>query len=415
MEAISSGIGEIDRLLGGYLVRGKVYLLEADNGTLPQGILLPFVKNGLTTNELVIFACNERPAEEVLDQLREYNIEVDTAISKKQLLILDLWSEGQIDAPGIVCAGNPADPHKIMYSYQQVFHFAANRDPKIPFRIVTDSLSGSVMTFGFERAYRLASRAVRLMRLGQGVGLSVVVPRMHETIVTESFERLYDGVIRLVLKEEYDHLQRYIRVLKSPLLGFQGQRVPYEMTSKGIEMSIDLIQAPPEVKVGMNMIKLGVLELFNERVVILPFTIINTILRSLTASFELEMLIPVLVAAAQEGLNHVVPPLLERFKGQEPQDQIGGFIKMAGLLGLGHMQVSYDDENKEYNIILDQSPIAASMKDIGIAVDFIHSAMLSNLFEAVFDKPFITEEILCVAKGDPHCEFRVYPAKKPRR
>lgn len=415
MEAVSSGIAEIDRLLGGYLVRGKVYLLEADNGTLPQGILLPFVKNGLSTNELVIFSSNERPAEEVLEQLREYNIEVDTAIAKKQLLILDLWSEGQIDAPGIICAGNPADPHKVMYSYQQVFHFAANRDPKIPFRIVTDSLSGAVMTFGFERAYRLASRAVRLMRLGQGVGLSVVVPRMHEPIVTESFERLYDGIIRLVLEEEQDRLQRYIRVLKSPLPGFQGQRVPYEITSKGIEMSVDLIQAPPEVKVGMNMIKLGVLELFNERIVIFPFTIITTLLRNLALSFELETLIPVLMAAAQEGLHQVIPNLLVQFKGQEPQEQIGGFIKMVGLLGLGHMQVSYDAEDKEFNVILDQSPIGSAMKDIGMAIDFIHSAMLSNLFEAVLGQPYITEEILCIGKGDPHCEFRAYPAKKPKK
>ena len=88
MEAVSSGIGEIDRLLGGYLVRGKVYLLEADNGTQPQGVILPFVKNGLNTNELVIFASNERPGEDVLDQLREYGLEVDTAIANNQWITL---------------------------------------------------------------------------------------------------------------------------------------------------------------------------------------------------------------------------------------------------------------------------------------------------------------------------------------
>ncbi|MFX0169643.1 MAG: ATPase domain-containing protein [Candidatus Hodarchaeota archaeon] len=412
MEAISSGIGEVDRMLGGYLVRGKVYLLEADNGTQPQGIILPFIDNGLKTNELVIFACNERPAEEVLDQLREYKIEVDTAIANKQLLLLDLWSEGEIEAPGIISVGNPADPHKVMYSYQRVYQFAMRREPKIPFRIVTDSLSGSVMTFGFERAYRLASRVTRLMKLGHSVGLAVVVPRMHERFVSESFERLHDGVIQLILVEETDRVQRYIRVLKSPLPRFQGQRTPYELTTKGIETSLDLIDTPPEVRVHLSMVKQGVLQFLEERVVITPFSVLNTILRNLAMSFELETLIPVLTSAAQEALHQVVANLLEPFKGQEPHDKIGGFLKLMGFIGLGRMQVSYDEDDEEFNIILEDSPFYLSLGNLGIAVDFVHSAILSNLFEAVFQTPYIAEEILCMGKGDPNCEFRVYPAKK---
>ncbi len=415
LEAVSSGIGEIDRLLGGYLVRGKVYLLEADNGTQPQGVILPFVKNGLNTNELVIFASNECPGEDVLDQLREYGIEVDTTIANKQLLILDLWSEGKIEAPGVVSVGNPADPHKVLYSYQQVYQFAINREPRLPFRIVNDSLSGLVMTFGFERAYRLASRAARLMKLGQSVGLSVVVPRMHDPLVSESFERLYDGVIRLVLEEEQDRVQRFVRVLKSPIPGFQGQRVPYEITSKGIQMSVELIETPQEIKAGLNMVKHGVLQFFDERIVITPFSILSSLLRNLALSFELETLIPVLMSSAQEAMHEVVPKLLAQFKGQEIPAQIGGFAKMVGLLGLGNMQISYDEEDQEFTIMLEHSPLATSLKDLGLAIDFIHSAMLSNLFEAVLDQPYITEEILCVAKGDPHCEFRSYPAKRPKK
>ncbi|MDO8057061.1 MAG: ATPase domain-containing protein [Candidatus Hermodarchaeota archaeon] len=414
MEAISSGIGEIDRLLGGYLVRGKVYLLEADNGTQPQGIVLPFIDNALKTNELVIYACNERPAEEVLDQLREYQIEVDTAIAGKQLLLLDLWSEGEINAPGIIGVGNPADPHKVMYSYQQVYQFAMERKPRIPFRIVTDSLSGSVMTFGFDRAYRLASRATRLMKLGHSVGLAVVVPKMHEQFVSESFERLHDGVIRLILKEESDRVQRYFRVLKSPLPGFQGQRTPYEHTSKGFEMSVDLIDSPPEVRAHLSMIKPGVLELSNERVVITSFSILNTILRDLALSFNLEALLPVLTSAAHEAFHQVVLNLLEIFKGQEAHEKLAGFLKLMGLVGLGRMQVAYDEDDAEFNVTLEDSPFSFSVGDLGISVDFIHAAMLSNLFEAVYKTPYIAEEVLCVEKGDPHCEFRVYPAKKTK-
>jgi predicted hydrocarbon binding protein/KaiC/GvpD/RAD55 family RecA-like ATPase len=389
-------------------------LLEADNGTQPQGIILPFIDNGLKTNELVIYACNERPAAEVLDQLREYKIEVDTAIAGKQLLLLDLWSEGEINAPGVISVGNPADPHKVMFSYQQVYQFAMDREPRIPFRIVTDSLSGSVMTFGFDRAYRLASRATRLMKLGHSVGLAVVVPKMHDKFVSESFERLHDGVIRLVLTEEANRVQRYIRVLKSPLPGFQGQRTPYELTSKGIEMSVDLIDAPPEVRAYLSMVKQGMLELSGERVVITPFSILNSMLRNLAMSFDLEALLPVLTSAAHEGLHQVVLNILELFQGQEAHEKLGGFLKLMGLIGLGRMHVTYDEDDSEFNLTLEDSPFSFSLGDLGIAVDFIHAAMLANLFEAVYETPYIAEEVLCMGKGDPHCEFRVYPAKKTR-
>ncbi len=40
--------------------------------------------------------------------------------------------------------------------------------------------------------------------------------------------------------------------------------------------------------------------------------------------------------------------------------------------------------------------------------------MIANLLEAVWGRPYICEEILCVAKRNPHCEFRAYPAKHHR-
>jgi KaiC/GvpD/RAD55 family RecA-like ATPase len=238
MKPASTGINAIDKLLGGSLLRGKVYLLEADNGTRPTGLIYPFVKNALKQGEMIVFACNERPAEEVMEELQEYTIDVEAAIKAKQLVVLDLWTETEQSIDGVIYAGNPGDPHKVMYAYQRAYEDVMKREKRIPIRVIMDSLSGAVMNFGFERAYRLASRACRLMKLGKAVGLSVVVPGMHQDIVAESFEHLYDGVIRLTLDEDPEIIQRYIRIIKSPISDFDSRLVPYEVTQTGFKLTI---------------------------------------------------------------------------------------------------------------------------------------------------------------------------------
>ncbi|MFX1562126.1 MAG: RAD55 family ATPase, partial [Promethearchaeota archaeon] len=226
-------------LLGGSLLRGKVYLLEADNGTRPTGLIYPFVKNGLNQGEMIVFACNECPAEEVMEHLREYTIDVDAAIKAKQLVILDLWTESEESVEGVIYAGNPGDPHKVMYAYQRAYEEVTKKEKRVHVRVIMDSLSGAVMNFGFERAYRLASRACRLMKLGKAVGLSVIVPRMHQNFVAESFEHLYDGVIRLTLHEEPELIQRHIRIIKSPVAEFDSRLIPYEMTATGFKINLE--------------------------------------------------------------------------------------------------------------------------------------------------------------------------------
>ncbi|MFX1562408.1 MAG: RAD55 family ATPase [Promethearchaeota archaeon] len=233
MEATSFGVQVLDKLLGGSLVRGKTYLLEADSGTQPRSITYPFVKNALDTGELVIFASNEEPAEDVAVRLQDYGIAVDAAIKAKQLLLLDLWSENEEEAQGIIRAGNPADPHKVLFVYSQAYEYAVKNLTRMKSRLILESLSGSVTQFGFERAHRMASRVVRMMKQGGVVGLSVLVPKMHAPTVSESFKYLYDGVIQLTVQDENDRLQKYIRVVKSPLPGFITRRIPYEVTNNG--------------------------------------------------------------------------------------------------------------------------------------------------------------------------------------
>lgn len=233
MEAAHFGIEVLDKLLGGSLVRGKTYLLEADSGTQPRSITYPFVKNALETGELVIFASNEEPAEDVMARLQDYGIDWEAAIKAKQLLFLDLWSETEESAPNTIRVGNPADPHKVLFVYSQAYEYVVKQSAHTRSRLILESLSGAVTQFGFERAHRMASRVVRMMKQGGVVWLSVLVPKMHAPTVSESFKYLYDGVIQLTVRDENERLQKYIRVAKSPLPAFVTRRIPYEVTADG--------------------------------------------------------------------------------------------------------------------------------------------------------------------------------------
>ncbi len=229
----SFGIAEIDQLLGGSLLRGKSYLLEADNGTQPQSLVYAFIKYALDHKELVVYASNEEPAEDVISWLSDSGVDVDKAIKAKQLLILDLWSETEDKLLGTIRVVNPSDPHKVMFVYNQAYDFISKRK-KQPSRVIVDSFSGTVTNFGFERAHRLASRTVRLMKLAGCVGLAVLVPKMHPATVSESFKHLHDGVIQLTLVEVHDKLQKFVRILKSPRPHYNTRRIPYDVTPSGI-------------------------------------------------------------------------------------------------------------------------------------------------------------------------------------
>ncbi len=233
----SFGIAEVDQLLGGSLLRGKSYLLEADNGTQPQSLVFAFTKYALNHGELVVYASNEQPPEDVMTRLQDSGVDVDEAIKAEQLILLDLWSEKsekEEPLPGILRVGNPGDPHKVMFVYTQAYNYILERQARTPSRVIIESFSGTVTNFGFERGHRLASRVVRMMKLVGAVGLSVLVPKIHPATVSESFKHLHDGVIQLTLIEVHDKLQKFLRILKSPRPLYNTRRIPYDITPDGI-------------------------------------------------------------------------------------------------------------------------------------------------------------------------------------
>ncbi|MFX1474663.1 MAG: RAD55 family ATPase, partial [Promethearchaeota archaeon] len=139
----SFGITVVDQLLGGSLLRGKSYLLEADNGTQPHSLVFAFVNPALSQGELVVYASNEEPAEDVMTKLGDSGIDVAQAIKKEQLLFLDLWTEKEEPIPGVLRVGNPGDPHKVMFVYNQAYDFISKRKTRTPSRVIIESFSGT--------------------------------------------------------------------------------------------------------------------------------------------------------------------------------------------------------------------------------------------------------------------------------
>ncbi len=406
---VSFGIADIDQLLGGSLICGKSYLLEADNGTQPQSIIFPFIKHALTKGELVVFATNEGPAEDVLVKLKEYSINIDKAIKGEQLLILDLWSENEDNGPGILRAGNPDDPHKVLYTYNQAFKNALEDREDRPRRVVMESLSGAVSTFGFERANRLADRATRMMKIGQAIGLSVLIPKMHPPTVSESFRHLYDGCIQLTLQEHHNRLQKFIRILKSPLSGFETRRIPYEVTDAGLAISLNGIEKSEEMKTGLHQVAEGVLQLFGERCMILPTEALAHLVRQLLTEKDIAKVGPDIYASTYKSVRRAPTLLLKRIKTANPDNPLKGFTRIVKLLGFGDLEISKDPTSEEYTIILRKSPVAEVMKGFGAPVDFIHAGIIAAMLEELEGKPMRCQETMCLAKGDKHCEFQAGP------
>ncbi|MGE5218364.1 MAG: ATPase domain-containing protein [Chloroflexota bacterium] len=86
---ISTGITELDTLIGGGLIKGKTYLVVGEPGTGKTVFGLQFLMSGLLQKEKGLYvAIDEKPAE-VIEQAASLGWDLAPYIDSKQFLILD--------------------------------------------------------------------------------------------------------------------------------------------------------------------------------------------------------------------------------------------------------------------------------------------------------------------------------------
>jgi predicted hydrocarbon binding protein len=294
----------------------------------------------------------------------------------------------------------------VLFTLNKAYEFGVEYKGRPPGRAIFEGLSAIVSNFGFDRAYRLAVRLAQMITLENIVLLSILIPNMHSHTVTESFRRLYDGVLQLTTSEEGNRLQKYMRVLKSPNPHFDTTRIAYEVTATGFVVGIDNIVTAEEMKSGLQLVTDGVLQLFGERCIILPTRTLTQIVRRILSE-DIAQSGSAIYTAAYKSVRQEPTLLIQQIRAADPDNLLHGFCRFLKVLGLGDLEISRDPTANEYTAILQKSPVAEAMKGFGAPVDFIHAGVMAAVLEELEGKPMECKETMCLAQGDAHCEFQI--------
>jgi KaiC/GvpD/RAD55 family RecA-like ATPase len=230
----SYGVNEINDLLGGGLITGSSYLLEAEPGTGGLAFIASFLDAGWHQQELCTVISYDIPHEYLIKRLAQF-VDIKEKMDTGTFDIVDFRSEAHADYElngPIWMTNNPKDLNS---TRQLTFELASRIPERIQrgafkgIRYVTYSLSSMIMNYKFEPTYKWNDVGLNIARQHNLTALSVIDPRMFDETVVAAFEHLHDGVIVLSMRKQGDRFQRYIRIKQSPIVGFSTKIVPYDI------------------------------------------------------------------------------------------------------------------------------------------------------------------------------------------
>ncbi len=233
-ELVSSGITKLDELLGGGIPRGTQILLEVETGTSPLLFVEKWLYEGLRQQDVCFFYSYDYSVDEILRKYKEFGIVPEEFLKKGK--IVDFWTKGEeyvrdFSKP-IIRIGEPTNANRIMDVMHGIWvwyreQYQGKKSKKTLVRSATYSLSTIIMTFGFEKTYKLTKEINQISKTENAITLDVIGIGMHTSMELKTFEFLYDAVVRLETQEINGELARYLRVFKSPILDYVTKRIPY--------------------------------------------------------------------------------------------------------------------------------------------------------------------------------------------
>jgi KaiC/GvpD/RAD55 family RecA-like ATPase len=234
-DIVSSGIPELDALLGGGLLVGSTNYLEVERGTMELSFVSAFLNEGLRRRNFCGITLYDMPPDALVERLTETGVNMQEAIDSGSLIIADLYEEGEYDPERrgpILRTNNLNDPNATLRLYLDLAEEGKKRVQSRKFtglRLVAISASTLVMSSKFEVSYKLAKAARMQIRQNRVVNLTIFNPKMFDETVVAGMEETCDSIISLTVKELQGKYQRYIRVKQSPISSFRIQEVPYDI------------------------------------------------------------------------------------------------------------------------------------------------------------------------------------------
>jgi circadian clock protein KaiC len=220
VEALPSGIPELDEMLGGGIERGTITIITGPSGVGKSSLGLQFLKQAAERGECSVVYVFEEPMETLLQRCEAIQIPV------RQMIERGLLAAVQVEPLRLT-----ADQFAVI-ARQEV-------EEKKARIVMIDSIAGYRLSLGGEE---LVSRLHALAKYLQSMGVAVLLINEVETVtgdfrVTElGVSYMADNIIFLRYLEMKGEIHKAIGVLKKRLTDFEKTVRELDITSKGLKL-----------------------------------------------------------------------------------------------------------------------------------------------------------------------------------
>ncbi|MEA1932046.1 MAG: ATPase domain-containing protein [Euryarchaeota archaeon] len=226
IEPVSSGVPELDRLLRGGYIRGRIYLIQGISGTGKSLLGQHFLQAGLANGETVVYIHGEESKADIVVNAAQLNIDIDGAE------FLDIGPGTDFFAEDIsydLVETTEIESERFTKDIKEVIE---ETDPD---RILIDPITQLQYVERDEYQYRKRLQSlIRFLRDRQVTTVATRTVHRNSDLPStdDDFESLSDGIINLSLDES----ERRIAVPKHRGLGQMDGTHGLEIRGDGIEI-----------------------------------------------------------------------------------------------------------------------------------------------------------------------------------
>ncbi|MHA1895450.1 MAG: V4R domain-containing protein [Candidatus Helarchaeota archaeon] len=395
----SIGVPILDELLGGGISPSSTILIEAGTSTIDDSrqIVNTFVK---------LNAENGQPCVYITTDATDQEIQKELNVKSNKLYIFDLFSaiagvESAFDSTRMVKFPKNVDDVNISFQKLETELKDKHQEDVI---WAYSNLSTTILDLGEQNTIYFLRKLIARIKLNGQVLLAIINNSIYESVV-KIIGHLFTHVIRLEAKEHGGVVRKYLKVIKSPSETAKFDIYPYQMENKKIYIR-SLISEDFEVfKQSMYLDENGMLSILGVPYGIFSIDYIRELYEQSIKVDPKKTWEIYYNAGKYLGLNYA--EVLESQANLQGIELIDSFIMLLKIRGYGILTTTELDFEKGSGKMASPKLIKSStmINTTTYPVDAEIAGAIAGIFEHLLKKEVICEETMCVAKGDPFCEF----------
>ncbi len=206
VERISTGITELDRILGGGIPKGFFVAVTGEPGTGKTILCLCFAWKGIQLGEKVIYVTTEESRESIVAQAEQFNMDFSKPMKEGLMVIIDALMGKKNDKWML----NSLNPEELVEKVVKAKKHLGYGDA----RLIIDSLSA----FWLDKPALSRKFSYFLKKVLSKWGFTVMATSQYAITTSEAFgwgiEHVADGIIRFRRSVKSGFLRRYLLVEK---------------------------------------------------------------------------------------------------------------------------------------------------------------------------------------------------------